>query len=96
MVLKMTLVFWLYFSISVMASTDSLRVMSQDRAIEITGHPQEQKPAKPSAVVKIKNIGNDSCEWSNDSRFVSCRDRATVVSKMVPFHTQTEKLANHL
>ena len=48
MVLKMTLVFWLYFSISVMASTDSLRVMSQDRAIEITGHPQEQKPAKPS------------------------------------------------
>ena len=48
MVLKMTLVFWLCFSISVMASTDSLRAMSQDRAIEITGHPQEQKPAKPS------------------------------------------------
>ena len=48
MVLKMTLVFWLCFSINVMASTDSLRVMSQDREVEITGHPQEQKPAKPS------------------------------------------------
>ena len=49
MVLKMTLVFWLCFSINVMASTDSLRAISQDREVEITGHPQEQKPAKPSA-----------------------------------------------
>ena len=49
MVLKMTLVFWLCFSINVIASTDSLRAISQDREVEITGHPQEQKPAKPSA-----------------------------------------------
>lgn len=49
MVFKMTLVFWLCFSISVMASTDSLRAMSQDREVEITGHSQEQKPARPSA-----------------------------------------------
>lgn len=49
MVLKMTLVFCLCFSINVMASTDSLRAMSQGREVEITGHPQEQKPAKPSA-----------------------------------------------
>lgn len=48
MVFKMTLVFWLCFSISVMASTDSLRAMSKGREVEITGHPQEQKPAKPS------------------------------------------------
>lgn len=48
MALKMTLVFCLCFSINVMASTDSLRAMSQDREVEITGHSQEQKPAKPS------------------------------------------------
>lgn len=48
MVLKMTLVFWLCFSINAMASTDSLRAMSQDREVEITGHPQEQQPTKPS------------------------------------------------
>lgn len=48
MVLKMTLVFWLCFSVNVIASTDSLRAMSQERKIEITGHPQEQKPPKPS------------------------------------------------
>ena len=48
MTLKMMLVFWLCFAINAMASTDSLRAMSQDRAVEITGHSQEQKPARPS------------------------------------------------
>ena len=52
--------------------------------------------AKTRKAFQIKNIGNDSFKWSNDSRFVSCRDRATVVSKVEPFHTQTGKRANHL
>ena len=69
MVLKMTLVFWLCFSINVMASTDSLRVMSQDRAIEITGHPQEQKPAKPSAS-KISGTIHVNGQTIPDSFFV--------------------------
>ena len=48
MIFKMTLVFWLCFSIHAMASTDSLRAISQDREVVITGHPQEKKPARPS------------------------------------------------
>ncbi len=69
MVLKMTLVFWLCFSINVIASTDSLRAISQDREVEITGHPQEQKPAKPSAS-KISGAIHVNGQTIPDSFFV--------------------------
>ncbi len=69
MVLKMTLVFSLCFSINVMASTDSLRVMSQDREVEITGHPQEQKPVRPSKS-KISGMIHLSGQTIPDSFFV--------------------------
>ena len=51
--------------------------------------------AETRQAFRIKNLGSDSFEWSNDPRFVFCGDCATVVSKVDPFHTQTEKLANH-
>lgn len=69
MVFKMTLVFWLCFAINVMASTDSLRAMSQDREVEITGHPQEQKPAKPSKS-KISGTIHVNGQTIPDSFFV--------------------------
>ncbi|MCY3870448.1 MAG: hypothetical protein OXG87_12890 [Gemmatimonadetes bacterium] len=69
MVFKMTLVFWLCFSIHAMASTDSLRAMSQDREVEVTGHPQEQKPAKPSKS-KISGTIHLSGQTIPDSFFV--------------------------
>ena len=87
MVLKMTLVFWLYFSINVMASTDSLRVMSQDRAIEITGHPQEQKPAKPSKS-KISGTIHLNGQTIPDSFFVGIAPLLS--AKWIPFTRRPE------
>ena len=69
MVFKMTLVFWLCFAINAMASADSLRAMSQDREVEVTGHPQEQKIARPSAS-KISGTIHLNGQTIPDSFFV--------------------------